>query len=450
MTTPVTSEKTVCPKCSGSLTTDPRFTKWCPSCHWNALPQGAPSTDGAGKTRGRLAQLDEALEQRLYQQVTTQGAELRPRRGGAHLAVALLALPVHLLTLAALAGAVVLLRINVWTADIAAVLLLGAAWLGRPRLGSLSRLAAKRHRVTREEAPRLWALADGVADELGTRRADVILVDGRFNASYARVGWRRRTVLILGLPLWVSLTEQERVALLAHEFGHGANGDSRRGVWLGAALGSLSEWVQLLRPSRIRTRAGVEALAAMLAYALQTVLNAVAELYLRLLLRVTRLDSRRAEYLADSFTVRLAGTAGAAGLMEALRLETAYETMIAQRSMAAQRIPAQRRRAARGTAVQGADQEEKRPTEEQPDLWTSLAAYVRSIPPEERTRRVIAAQLGRESFDTTHPPTHLRLAFVRGLPAGEPAVTLDEPSSVAIDRELAPVGRRIEAAVTDR
>jgi Zn-dependent protease with chaperone function len=456
MTTPVTSEKAACPDCSALLTTDPRFTQWCPSCHWNALPAGQQrtSTTGSkgstGAARRRLDELDQALEQRLFQQATAGGTNLRPRRGGAHLAVTLLALPVHALTLTAVVGAVLVVQLGVWTDYVAALALLGVAYLGRPRLGSLSRLSTSRHSVSREEAPQLWALTDRIASELGTRRPDAILLDARYNASYARVGWRRRTVLTLGLPLWTTLSEQERVALLAHEFGHGANGDSRRGVWLGAALGSLSEWVRLLAPSRVRTRGGIEAMAALVAYLFQTVLQALAELYLRLLLRLTRMDSRRAEYLADSFTVRLAGAAGAAGLMEALHLGTAYETIAAQRRLAARQVPSQRRRASRRAAGEE-PQATEQPEKEQPaDLWTSLAAYVRSIPPEERTRRVVAAELGHDTFDTTHPPTHLRLAFVRGLPAGEPAITLDAPASAAIDQELQPLGRRIEAAVIDR
>ncbi|WP_165845821.1 M48 family metallopeptidase [Streptacidiphilus pinicola] len=389
--------------------------------------------------------LDQTLEQRLFDEASS-GRELRPRRGAGHLAAVLLALPVHLVTVAALVGAVLLMRFGAWTADLAAVALLGVAYLGRPRLGDLARTRKSGHPLSRKAAPQLWALADSVAEQLGTRAPGLILVDARYNASYARVGWRRRVVLRLGLPLWLSLTEQERVALLAHEFGHGVNGDSRRGVWLGAALGSLSEWVRLLRPARggVRVRGGMEALAALLARGLMSFLSALVELYLRLLDRATRLDSRRAEYLADSYTVRLAGGAGAAGLLEALHLRTAFETVTHQARMAARQARAQARGRAGGEARGQAD------GPQQPDLWVGLTAYVRSIPAEERARRVIAAELTHDDFDTTHPPTHLRLAFVRGLPASEPAVVLDVAASAAIDAELRPVGRSLEAALLDR
>jgi Zn-dependent protease with chaperone function len=448
MTTPVTSEKadqTVCPECSALLTDDPRFTRWCPSCHWNALPQGKPRTTESGGLRDRL---DQAMEQRLFQEASS-GRGLRPRRGGAHVAVTLLALPVHLVTLAAAVGVVLLLRIGVWTADLGAIALAGVAYLGRPRLGRVARVTKGRHVLARESAPQLWALADSVAAGLGTRGPDIIVVDGRFNASYQRVGWRRRVVLTLGLPLWLSLSEQERVALLAHEFGHGANGDSRRGIWLGAALGSLAEWVQLLKPPPNRLRShGLEALAALLAMLAQSFLRGVAELYLRALLRLTRHDGRRAEYLADSFMVGLAGAPGAEGLLEVLHLHTAFETIVAQRRLAGRRLPTQRFTRA---ALQ---KERQNPTASEqtaaPDLWTSLSAYVHSIPAEERTRRVVAAQLTHDDFDATHPPRHLRLAFVRGLPAGEPAVVLDPRTSTAIDDELRPVGVAVEAELLDR
>ena len=453
MTTPVTSADTTCPECLGSLTSDPRFTIWCPSCHWNALPESSRKTIAPSGKRDVRRRLDQTLEQRLFKEASS-GRELRPRRGGAHLAVTLLALPVHLVTVAALVGAVLLVRFGAWTADLAAVALLAVAWLGRPRLGSLKRTRKSGLELPRDAAPQLWALADSVATRLGTRAPDVILVDNQYNASYARVGWRRRVVQRLGLPLWLSLSEQERVALLAHEFGHGVNGDSRRGIWLGAALGSLSEWVRLFQPSRggVRLRGGsIEALAALLAGWSMSFLAALVELYLRLLHRLTRLDTRRAEYLADSFMVRLAGDAGATGLLEALHLGTAFETvadltrMAARQARHAVRQGGRRRtQGAGGAAVSEAEQPN------QPDLWAKLTDYVRSIPAEERARRVIAAEPTHDAFDNTHPPTHLRLAFVRGLPAGEPAVLLDVSAAAAIDAELRPAGRILEAALLDR
>ncbi|MFF1871741.1 hypothetical protein [Kitasatospora herbaricolor] len=49
---------------------------------------------------------------------------------------------------------------------------------------------------------------------MGTKLVDVIRVTDEFNASFARVGLRRRSVLTLGLPLGEPLGQRQRLALL--------------------------------------------------------------------------------------------------------------------------------------------------------------------------------------------------------------------------------------------
>ncbi|WP_084729222.1 M48 family metalloprotease [Streptacidiphilus neutrinimicus] len=433
MTTPTTSENAVCPECSGSLTNDPRFAVWCPSCHWNALPETTRKpTSQENNLRRRL---DRALEERLFQEAVS-GRDLKPHRDASFFAAAALALPVHLVTLAALVAGGLLVAYGSWPGWVAAAALFGIAYQCRPRLGSYRKAVRKAAVVTRADAPALWALADSVADELGTRRADAIVLSRRFNASYARLGLRRRVVLVLGMPLWASLSEQERVALLAHEFGHGANGDARRGLWLGAALSGLEEWWRILQTSALaRNRShGLEAFVMLLVSWLTAGLAQLVLLYARLLNWLTRIGSRRAEYLADSFTSRLAGTEGATGLLEALRLGTAYESVIHRRRVAGQRIPGQRHR--RGGAPGAA--EPVVPELSAGDLWTQVQEYVRTIPAAERTRRLLVSELTHDDFDGTHPPTHLRLAFVRSRETAEPAVRLSPADSAAIDAELRP------------
>jgi Zn-dependent protease with chaperone function len=460
MTTPATSEYAVCPECSGSLTTDPRFTVWCPSCHWNALPEThrrAPEKEDRLRRR-----LDRKLEERLFQEAVS-GTDLKPRRDGAHYAALLLALPVHLLVLAAIAGGCLGIAYGAWPAWIAAAAAFALAYAGRPRFGSYRRAVRGGAVLTREQAPQLWALADSVADELGTRRATAIVIDRRYNASYARVGLRRQVVLRLGMPLWSSLDEQERVAVLAHEFGHGANGDARRGLWLSAAINAVSEWARILISSEGATRSsgrGLGASIALLVGWITTLLGHLVLLYARLLHWVTRMSSRRAEYLADAFTTRLAGAAGAVGFVEVLRMSSAYESVIHRRRVAGQPVPGQwlRRRAAAaaGSGVAGgaggaavAVETEEQPSVSRTYLWTEVQEYVRSVPAEERTRRIVVAELTHSDFDGTHPPSHLRAAFARSRGEAEPAVRLSPQTSAAIDQELQPAGRAIAQALLE-
>ncbi|NUW38495.1 M48 family metalloprotease, partial [Nonomuraea sp. SMC257] len=103
-----------------------------------------------------------------------------------------------------------------------AVLLLGTAWLMRPRLG---RLPAGPHLRGRDRAPRLFGLLDRVGAEVGAPPVDVVFVSAEDNAAYARIGRRGRRALIIGAPLWARLGPQEKVALLGHELSHSSNGD---------------------------------------------------------------------------------------------------------------------------------------------------------------------------------------------------------------------------------
>ncbi|MEV0381997.1 hypothetical protein [Nonomuraea sp. NPDC050643] len=66
----------------------------------------------------------------------------------------------------------------------------------------------------------------------------MVALSGAVNASF-RIYGRRRRVVEIGYPLWLILTPQERVALLAHEMAHSSNGDGRHGLVVSSAMHSL-------------------------------------------------------------------------------------------------------------------------------------------------------------------------------------------------------------------
>lgn len=79
--------------------------------------------------------------------------------------------------------------------------------------------------LTRELAPSLHTLVDGIAQRFGNVRVDTIWITGDINAAVLQrprrglVG-RMETHLLLGLPLTHSVSERQLAAILAHEFGH--------------------------------------------------------------------------------------------------------------------------------------------------------------------------------------------------------------------------------------
>ncbi|MFC1413092.1 M48 family metallopeptidase [Streptacidiphilus sp. N1-12] len=426
-TAPAT-ETATCPECGSALTTSPRFTRWCTACRWNVVPGAAaplPETEGRAR-KGFSLRLNQAAEQQLFQQLSTGPVE-RPGLDGKGAAAFALAGLVHLSTLALLVAGGWMVLQHGWPIQLFGLLVfVSAAILLRPRLGTLRSARKQGFALDRATAPKLYALADRTADALHTHRAELIVIDPRFNASYQRVGVRRRAVLTLGLPLWEILDPAERTALLGHEFGHGANGDVRRGLWVGGALQILRSVHDLTVPERVSDPQGLVAIAAVATRFLMAGLNGVVELLYRLLGWLTRHSQRRAEYLADAFAVRLGGTAGATGLLETLPLQSAFQAHLEHRQALLRHRAAQR--VTRGGTL----------PEPMADFWDELRGYFASLPRTERDRRVIAAELTDRATDQAHPPVHLRLAFTRSRPVTDAAVRVTPEQSAAIDRELAP------------
>ncbi|MEV7612421.1 M48 family metalloprotease [Streptomyces sp. NPDC089799] len=87
-------------------------------------------------------------------------------------------------------------------------------------------------RVTDAQEPRLWAAVRDIADGVGTRAPDEIVLVDEVNAAVREearmLGLRggKRT-LLLGLPLMTGLDETQLRAVLGHELGHYSNSDTR-------------------------------------------------------------------------------------------------------------------------------------------------------------------------------------------------------------------------------
>ena len=169
---------------------------WCHACGWNVLAPERPAA------RTRVERLYEEIGKRLGDQLEgalIESEQLEPHTTFVRAAAFVIAAFVLALFASMLALAILLLTVAYRNpfADIGALLLLGTAYLMRPRLGK----PPEEGRISRGEAPTLYGLADTVADALGTGRVDIIAIDHEFNASWSVVGLRRIRVLTLGLPL---------------------------------------------------------------------------------------------------------------------------------------------------------------------------------------------------------------------------------------------------------
>lgn len=111
--------------------------------------------------------------------------------------------------------------------------------------------------IKREDAPKLFALADELTGALEAPRVHTLLVNGDYNASLSQVprlgvfGWHRN-YLTLGLPLMQALTPEQFRAVVAHELGHLSGNHGRFGSWIYRLR---QTWAQLLaRLARERRR----------------------------------------------------------------------------------------------------------------------------------------------------------------------------------------------------
>ncbi|MFI8520029.1 M48 family metalloprotease [Streptomyces sp. NPDC085481] len=441
-----------CPACGERVPVDRRFVVWCAACGWNVDPGG----DGKRFEGSRVDRLRRTLAHRYGEQLfadlshepaATEGATPvserartasavppapagQPRRTGPHAAgvlAAALAVMVHGLTvgLAVLGLWLLIARWGAGFQPALGALCLALAVTLRPRFGSLAKLRQDAPLLERAEAPQLFALLDEVAGELGTRGVDAVVVAAEANASVRTYGIRQRRVLRLGLSMWAILDRQERIALLGHEFGHYAHGDTRHSLLVGSALRSLDTWRYILAPN------GGDTLVEQLGNLLTAIPRWAVHGLTLLLDQATLRASQRSEYLADRSAARVAGADAAARLMDRLLVTGSAESGLQLESVAAR------------TRI-GGEALREQPSE---GLWERIAARVGSIPEREHERLRRVAELRGHSVDSTHPPSHLRRRLIASGAHLPPRVVLDEARAAAVDGELEEAGRTVARRV---
>ncbi|MEE1782786.1 M48 family metallopeptidase [Streptomyces sp. SP17BM10] len=417
-----------CPQCAAPLHPDPRFALWCPGCEWNLIPEGP----GCSPTKHQQAAA--ARADRLFQELAAGRPTTTARRDW--LAAGAIAGLVHLATLALFGWGLWLLATGNTPLRCLGAVALAAVVLLRPRLG---RVPNDETVLARSAAPALYGLADRVAAEVGSPPVHVIRLTEEFNASFALVGLRRRPVLTIGLPLWQALDDPQRIALLGHEFGHRVNGDHRRGLWLSSAIGALAHWYGMARPRGGWGEGGMRLLFQLAELLSNAVMNTIAWVLWQLLLLLDRLTARagqEAEYRADALAAHAGSTEAARGMLESLLLEGAANTVIT-------RLRADHQNRRPRVVRRGTGHTDDQATTTPDALWDRLREHLTGLPPTERERLRRRSTHARFAVDTTHPPTHLRIALLDKAPALPAAVTITTAESTAIATELAPHRTRI-------
>lgn len=400
---------TRCPQCAHQLPADPLYVTWCDQCDWNVDPTGPTDKTPAWRLR-----LEHRLADTLYRELE-QGKIHRPGWDAARVAAYLLSAVILLLPLAGLLGGIALLVFYrpLWLSAPLSLIAFGVALLLRPRANQLD---SDTQLIHREQAPLLFALLDKIAAAVGTTPVGAVALDAEPNVYYARVGWRFTPVIGIGLSAWMGLRPQERVAVLAHEFGHGRNGDARHGWVVNSAAAILDELDETFSEQpydRYREEAAYLTDSGTAASLITRFVNATVGGAVRgvqwVLTRIDLRSRQRAEYLADRRSAEIAGSeAGARALERLVLMESSHRAL---------------QQAVRFSS--------------EVDPLEAATRTVNEIPAREVERRLRVSGLRDSRIDASHPPTNLRVKLIRARPAQSALVVLANDQSRAIDRELA-------------
>jgi Zn-dependent protease with chaperone function len=333
----------------------------------------------------------------LFEQMKTEGS-LKPRFTLRLLMVLVLSLLIQSLTilLAILGINWLILTVSTSTDPNArvsylmlAIIGLGLTWAMAPRSGKAP------VSLKRKDFPNIYALTDRIAAELKIPVVDGICVSIAFNAEILQVGWRRKTYVNIGLPLWVLLTDQEKISLLAHELAHKANGDFRRKTVIYVAYNTLWNWYEA------SARPGV----------LSIVLFLFAGLVWLFFYGFSLLlfhENRRSEYLADVLAARVAGTQSTVSGLVKTNIGFALPALY-------QRL----------TETKRTD-----------NLLGKFQQFAAGILPEQIEQLEHEQQARDRMYALTHPPLHYRIAMLKTRSFQKPRITLSELESAALQREF--------------
>ena len=349
--------------------------------------------------------------------------DLRPGWTLPSLLAILLASVIHLGTLVILAGSILLVvNSSGWIISIILGFTgLGVVWIVRPRLYKWP----TKNILPRHKYPTLYGLVDQAADALKVKHISGIRINADINASIGFIGWKRRSMLTLGLPLWSILTDQEKLALVAHELAHRANQDGLRGWYVRSAANSVLYMFYLLAPGYHQRNVSYAIFRG----------SAMAELFSNwTMYLVSRFPlsvffvmdlffaqtSRRQEYLADWLASTVAGSSATLGMLNRLQMTSVLENILRRAQMIVPTNP------------------------DEYQLLNMFRERALSISDADIKRAAVEGTRHAKRLHMDHPPTAYRIRLLTDRPTLEPKIVVSTELSQQIENELAGWKRKIQ------
>ena len=406
-----------CPDCGNSLPVDEGYVTWCDNCGWNVYPI---QTDKPRNLYEKLYKsLGEQQAKKLFKQFTNETQLSSPNSMSRFLAYGI-SIIVHAITLGMfLLGIYYLLKGSPLFINIPlGILLLGISWILRPRF---PKLTSKDKLLPREEYPGLYGFVDMISDEMKAPHLHGIVVDEVFSASVRQIGWQQKPVLVIGLPLWDVLDDQEIIFLVGHEIAHLVNGDPARSVITRTAIDSLSESHFLLHPGKIFDFGrGIAAIFIAPFNLIMFLLAQIPWVLTYLLSHILWLDSQRAEYLADRLSAKLGGSRAAISTLRKLHYGQTYITSVRESALNTDK-----------------------------DFFEIFSHRVSIMPEREKERLRRVQEMEGTRLNITHPPTPFRMRLLEEHRFESPQFKLNPSKFDVIEEELAHLKSNIRNRLRD-
>src|SRR5262249_26321605 len=137
-------------------------------------------------------------------------------------------------------------------------------------------------------------------------------------------------ILVIGMPLFSILSDEERLAVLGHEVGHFVNGDPTRTIFIGTAINTLVEWYPLLLPAPnvVYDRGLLEMLTRPVLNLFMRGLAGFVKLLIKALSHLSWHNTQRAEYLADNMAARVGGSDAMIAALEKLHYHNFFDLVV--------------------------------------------------------------------------------------------------------------------------
>ncbi|MFT4415820.1 M48 family metalloprotease [Fredinandcohnia humi] len=403
-----------CPDCNATLPVNKGYITWC-ECGYNVQP--TESEDFKSKLDLIYDSLGKKVGEYIFLSMK-KNIKVTTRITFTKVIALLIATVVHLISISSFSLSIYLIINNssIFTL-LVGFFLLGVAWSTRPKIPKLSK---GENLIRREDFPNLFGAFDKLADSMGVKKVDGIVINNEFNASVTFIGWKRKKIIMIGYPLFYILEPEEQFAIIAHEFGHIANGDITRSFFIGTALHTLVNWYQLLLPTSLDERENGGILEIPFYY-FMILCSKLPYFVFYLLVHLFFTDKQKGEYFADYKAATACGSNHLISSLEKFNYYNTFASTVAQ------------------TAIRRDDK----------NLFSNLKHNLSVMPEREKDRLKLLDKMELSKLDSTHPPTYFRIQVLKTVQPVNNAFPIPSSLLVLANQELNQVKEDVQQQLSE-